>query len=119
MSARCSPPWPPRSPWPSPSENPPRHRLLPDPRPDRPALPRNVLRKSDIDRNDHAHHGTSGDAPEFSSTGSGNKARHAGPHHRVEPDVRLDALPNLPHGVFRQGRYLKVLLDIVTFGRGG
>ncbi|MDB5397994.1 MAG: hypothetical protein JWQ55_12, partial [Rhodopila sp.] len=29
-------------------ENPPRHRLLPDRRPDSPALPRDVLRKSDI-----------------------------------------------------------------------
>src|SRR5208282_1761260 len=47
---------------------------------------------------------------------SGNKAGHAGPHHRVEPDVRRDALPHLPHGVFRQGRYLKVLLDVARFG---
>ena len=39
-------------------ENPPRNRLLPDRRPDRPALPRDVLGKSNIDRNDHAHHGT-------------------------------------------------------------
>ena len=38
---------------------------------------------------------------EFSSTGPGNKARHAGPHHGVEPDVRRYAVPNLPHGVFR------------------
>ncbi len=36
-------------------ENPPRHRRLPDPRPDGPALPRDVLGKSDINRNDHAH----------------------------------------------------------------
>src|SRR5208283_2146866 len=58
-------------------------------------------------------------AVEFSSTGSGNKARHAGPNHRVEPEIRLDALPNLPHGVFRQSRHLKVLLDIARCGRGG
>src|SRR5208283_3785309 len=56
---------------------------------------------------------------EFRSTGPGNKAWHAGPHHSVEPDVRRYAVPNLPHGVFRQGRNLKVRLDIVRFGRGG
>jgi len=43
-------------------ENPPRHRRLPDRGPNSLALPRDVLRKSDINRNDHAHHGTSGDA---------------------------------------------------------
>ena len=40
-------------------------------------------------------------AAEFSSPGPGNKARHAGLHHGVEPDARRDAVPNLPHGVFR------------------
>ena len=34
------------------------------------------------------------------------------PDHRVEPDARRYALPNLSHGVFRQGRNLKVLLDM-------
>ncbi len=43
-------------------DNPSRDRLLPDRRPDRPALPRDVLRQSDIYRNNHAHQGTSGDA---------------------------------------------------------
>jgi hypothetical protein len=47
------------------------------------------------------------------SPGPGNKARHAGLHHGVEPDARRDAVPNLPHGVFRQGRKLEVLLDAV------
>src|SRR5208283_1357266 len=56
---------------------------------------------------------------EFSSTGPGNKARHAGPHHGVEPDVGRNAVPNLPHGVFRQARNLKVLLDTARRGRGG
>ena len=37
-------------------DNPPRHRRLPDRRPDSPALPRDVLGKSDINRNDRAHH---------------------------------------------------------------
>ena len=36
-------------------ENPPRHRRLPDRRPDSPALPRDVLGKSDVYRNDRAH----------------------------------------------------------------
>ena len=49
----------------------------------------------------------------------GNKSGHAGLHHRVEPDVRGDAVPNLPHGVFRQGRNVKALLDPLRFGRGG
>jgi hypothetical protein len=40
-------------------DNPSGHRCLPDRRPDGPTLPRDILRKSDIDRNDHAHHGTS------------------------------------------------------------
>src|SRR5271165_7179818 len=53
------------------------------------------------------------------SRGSGNKARHASLHHCVEPDVRRDALPHLPHGVFRQARNLKVLLDTPRCGRGG
>ena len=43
-------------------ENPPRHRRLPDRRPDSPALPRDVLGESDINRDDHAHHATSADA---------------------------------------------------------
>ena len=42
-------------------DNPPHHRRLPDRRPDSPALPRDVLRKSDIDRNDDTHRGTSAD----------------------------------------------------------
>jgi len=50
---------------------------------------------------------------EFSSPGPGNKARHAGLHHGVEPDARRDAVPNFPHGVFRQGRKLEVLQDAV------
>jgi hypothetical protein len=33
-----------------------------------------------------------------------NKTRHAGPHDRVEPDVRLDARPNLLHCSFEDGR---------------
>ena len=61
-----------------------------------------------------------GSAPlQFSSPGPGNKSGHAGLHHRVEPDVRGDAVPNFPHGVFRQGRNVKVLLDALRFGRGG
>jgi hypothetical protein len=35
--------------------------------------------------------------------GPGNKAWHAGSNHRVEPNARLDVVPNLPHGVFSQG----------------
>jgi hypothetical protein len=41
-------------------------------------------------------------AAEFSSPGPGNKSRHAGLHHRVEPDACCDAVLNLPHGVFRE-----------------
>jgi hypothetical protein len=44
------------------------------------------------------------------SPGLRNKARYAGFHHSVEPDARRDP-PNLPHGVFRYGRKLEVLLD--------
>ena len=57
------------------------------------------------------------DAPP--STRPGNKARHTGRHHSVEPDVRCYIVPNLPHGVFRQGRNLKVLSDTVRFRRRG
>src|SRR4051812_20092453 len=42
-------------------KNPSRHWLLPDRRPDCPALPRDVLGKPDINRDDHAHHATSAD----------------------------------------------------------
>src|ERR1700732_1166454 len=49
----------------------------------------------------------------------GNKSWYARLHHCVEPDVRGDAIPNLSHGVFRQGRNVKVLLDPPRFGRGG
>ena len=42
-------------------DNPPHDRVLPDRRPDSPAPPRDVLRKSDIDRNHDTHRGTSGD----------------------------------------------------------
>lgn len=35
------------------------------------------------------------------SPGPGNKSRHAGLHYRVEPGGRCNAVPNLPHGVFR------------------
>ena len=35
--------------------------------------------------------------------GPGNESRHACLHHRVEPDIRSDALPNLPHGIFGKG----------------
>jgi hypothetical protein len=42
---------------------------------------------------------------------SGNKPRHAGLYYDIEPDPRRDSVPNLLHGVFRQGRKLKVLLD--------
>ena len=42
--------------------------------------------------------------------GPRNKARHAGFHHSVEPDVRPNA-SNLSHGIFRYGRKLEVLLD--------
>ena len=43
-------------------ENPPSHWRFPNRRPDSPAPPCHVLRKSDINRNDHSHHGTSSDA---------------------------------------------------------
>jgi hypothetical protein len=52
-------------------ENPSRDRPLPYRRPYSSALPRNVLRKSNINRNDHARHGTSEGALEFGSTGLG------------------------------------------------
>ena len=57
------------------------------------------------------------DAPP--STRPGNKARHTGRHHSVEPDVRRYTVTNLPHGVFRQGRNLKVLSDTLRFRRRG
>ena len=47
-------------------------------------------------------------AAEFSLLGSRNKSGHPSSHHGVEPDVRLDALPNLPHGVFRYGVYVSI-----------
>src|SRR6516162_4321356 len=49
-------------------ENPAGYRLLPDGRPDGPALPRDVLRKSDINRNDHAHLGTCRSEKPWSAT---------------------------------------------------
>ena len=52
----------------------------------------------------------------FSSTGSGDKARHTGLHNRVEPDSGGDTVPNRLHGVFRQGRCLEVLEDMAGFG---
>lgn len=45
------------------------------------------------------------------SAASGNKPRHAGLYYGIESDRRRDSVPNLLHGVFRQGRKLKVLLD--------
>jgi hypothetical protein len=57
-------------------------------------------------------------AAEFSSPGPPNKARHTGFHYSVEPDARRDA-PNLPHGVFRYGRQLEVLLDAAGRDRSG
>jgi lysophospholipase L1-like esterase len=45
----------------------------------------------------------------------GNKPRHAGLHHDVEPDPCPNRVPDLLHGVFRQSRDVKVLLD--TAGR--
>ncbi len=42
------------------------------------------------------------------SRGRGDEARHAALYHRVEPDVRGDAVPDVPHSVFRDGRNLKV-----------
>ena len=49
--------------------------------------------------------------PSSARLGPRNKARHAGPHHSVEAHVRRDAVPDLLHGVFRQGRNVEVLLD--------
>ena len=55
---------------------------------------------------------------EATSTVPGNKAGHARLHHRVAPDVRRDAMANLPHGVFRQGRNVKLLPDTGSRARG-
>jgi hypothetical protein len=38
---------------------------------------------------------------------SANEPRHAGLYYDIEPDPRRDSVPNLLHGVFRQGRKLK------------
>ena len=117
MIARCSPPWPRRSPWPSPSRFSLRAKIRPVTGffqiPVRTVLPCHATSRGSPTLTETTT--PIMEPPEahlVSSTGSGNKARHTGLHHGVEPDVRLDALPNLPHGVFGQGRNLEVLLDI-------
>src|ERR1700722_2011625 len=128
MIARCSPPWPRRSPWPSPSRLSRRAKIRPGTGAFQTAV-RTVL----------PCHATSLGSPTLtettmaimkspvthdpgdrgSSTALGNEARHAGVDHRVEADVRRDAFPDLLHGVFRQGRYLKTLLDVARCFRRG
>ena len=53
----------------------------------------------------------------LSSPAFGNKPGHAGLHHDVEPDLGPNRVANLLHGVFRQGRNLKVLLDTAGLSR--
>src|SRR6185369_16250190 len=45
------------------------------------------------------------------SRASRNETGNAVLHNGVKPDPRLDSFGDLPHGVFRNGRDLKVLLD--------
>jgi hypothetical protein len=54
----------------------------------------------------------------LSSPAFGNKPRHAGLHHNVEPDSCPNRVPDLLHGVFRQSRDVKVLLDTAGRRRG-
>jgi hypothetical protein len=51
--------------------------------------------------------------------GPRNESRHAGIDHCVEPDSGRDAITNLPHRVVRQGRDIKILLDMAWGCRRG
>src|SRR5271169_6502630 len=53
------------------------------------------------------------------SLASRNEPGNAGLHNGIKPDPRLDSFGDLPHGVFRNGRDLKVLLDAAGSLRGG
>jgi hypothetical protein len=76
------------------------------------SVPRCLERFHDLPRRPTtpARSGRAGSMVSRSPT-SGNKPRHAGLYYDIEPDPRRDSVPNLLHGVFRQGRKLKVLLD--------
>jgi hypothetical protein len=53
------------------------------------------------------------------SLASWTEPGNAGLHNCIKPDPRLDSFGDLPHGAFRNGRDLKVLLDAAGSLRGG
>ena len=58
-------------------------------------------------------------APAWPPRTSGIEPGNAGLHNGIKPDPQLDSFANLPHGVFRKGGDVKVLLDPAGGLRGG
>src|ERR1700733_2973212 len=50
---------------------------------------------------------------------SRNESGNTGLHYGIKPDPQLDSLANLPHGLFRKGGNIEVLLDPAGGRRGG